>query len=242
MAQYLTFGPNSPPYPTPHICCWIARTHDPNPGLLHQSASHYPNPSPHNSVFNLYPKSPPPHVPLDCMNPGPEPQITSPQLTPHNPNSTPPACCLWKLSPHGSLLGFCPKPPPQASHSQLDGHTTSTIITTPHHNHFPSSPACFTQHIWNWVMTAQFHIFSSPQKILKYIYTFFSYYLLLFDSYFWISIFVVSIFNDNIKVFGLGLEIFECGKHVTWLNTNPPATLFKYQLLYGLRRRRDLTV
>jgi len=50
----------------------------------------------------------------------------------------------------------------------------------------------------------------------------------MFDSYFWISIFVVSIFDDNIKVFGLGLE---CGKHV---NLGPClGGIFKLTMLYN---------
>jgi hypothetical protein len=45
---------------------------------------------------------------------------------------------------------------------------------------------------------------TSEHKII--IYFPFYYYV---DSYFGQLVFVVSIFNDNIKVFGLGLEIFE---------------------------------
>jgi hypothetical protein len=84
----------------------------------------------------------------------------------------------------------------------------------PHHHHHNNNTippplciiphCCFTWRARNRATTAQFRVFdpNPPQKYLN-IYIFFHY----VNSYFWLSIFVVYIFNNNIKILDWNMNV-----------------------------------
>ena len=112
-------APSSPPP------CALLNCTDPGPKpqvTPPQYTPHYPNTSPHarrsrnlshhGSIFDFQPKASPPHIPLNCADPGPEPRVTPPQSTPHYPNPSPRTRRSRNPSPHVSVFDFQPKTSP----------------------------------------------------------------------------------------------------------------------------------